>query len=400
MSGNLPSKILVVDDDESVINQLEKLVSSYNVYIEKCPTLNKALYYFNQKLFDAAIIEMEFEELPGTVIAQKFRENENPIKRNTPLIISMGIKRNRSEAALITELGDVTLLSKPFSTGGVLKALTQAKQIGKNRARLEEVLNKVVKPLLMQGKLEKAIKISEQKLLPLGEKGMFETSLIMEEAKQYDMAINLLNELCVKYQSNMKYINALARLYTSLGDFAKAKIFYEKADKIAPENLNRLTEMAGLYLALKEPVKSVEKYTKLLSLNPEKPEMKFQVYQEIFDSGFEEHARDLCRSTSTPLELIRHFNNKGVLCSKQQKYEEAIAEYRKARDLIPLSKDLYKIIYNMAIANINLKKRENVEIAHELLEEVLELKPNFQKAIEKIKMTTKALGIDTEQSAS
>ena len=51
--------------------------------------------------------------------------------------------------------------------------------------------------------------------------------------------------------------------------------------------------------------------------------MKCQVYQELFDGGFEEHARDLCKNTSTPLELIRHFNNKGVMLSKEKEFEAA-----------------------------------------------------------------------------
>lgn len=376
MSSNLPNRVLIIDDDQMVLNQVETMLSSYKIQSEKANNLETALYLFNTKKFDAVIIEMEFEELPGTVITQKFRESEFDIKKDIPIIISSGIQRDGHQSALMSEIGDVTLLSKPIQTGKLLSALNSCTSVASNRAKLSHVLTKVIEPLQKQGKHEKAMNVAKSKLIDLDHKGKFETALIMEKAGEIDEAVQALKELSSDDSNNMRYINALARMYMSLGDLEKAKLYYEKADKIAPDNLARITEMAGLYLSLKEPVKSIEKYTRLLELHPEKPDMKFEIYQELFEGGFEQHARDLCKQTSTPLELIRHFNNKGVMLSKESKFEEAIAEYQKARNLIPESKQLYRILYNMAIGHMNLKTKPHIEKAHELLLEVLSLDPS------------------------
>ena len=392
MSNNLPKKILVIDDDQMVLNHVDQALRPYGVKTDKAKNLESALYLFNSQRFDSVIIEMEFEELPGSVIAQKFRDSEFEGKRNTPIVISTGIQGSASEQALITELEDITLLTKPVKTPSLLSALNKCLVTGANRASLQEILRKIVKPLQSQGKHDKAISIAERKISPLGNRGKFETALVMEAAGEYQRGIQALVELSEIESNNMKYINAIARMYTALGDLSNAKFYYEQADKVAPDNMARLTEMAGLYLALKEPEKSLEKYSKILALNPEKPEMKFEVYQELFEGGFEEHARDLCKQTSTPIELIRHFNNKGVMLSKENEFEAAINEYQRARNLIPQSRELYRILYNMAIAHINLKTKNDVLTAHTLLLEVLKLKPDYEKAKAKYEITAKALG--------
>lgn len=399
MANNLPSKILVIDDDQTVLNQVEVMLKPYKIHVEKAKSLDTALYLFNQKRYEAIIIEMEFEDLPGTVIVQKFRDSDYEGKKLTPIIISTGQTKNNAESALITELGDIMTINKPFQTGALLSALNKGVALGATLTSLDEVLNKVVKPLQNKGKHDKAIKIATNKLIPLGARGKYETSIIYERAGDNEGALHLLEELTEKEPKNMKYINALARIHTTMGNLTQAKAYYEQADEIAPDNMDRLNDMASLYMALHEPEKSVEKYSRILELSPEKEDLKFEVYQKLFDGGFEQHARDLCKATSTPTELIRHFNNKGVLESKEKNFGAAINEYQKAKNLIPTSKDLYRILYNMAIAHINLKTKEDVTTAHSLLQEVLRLKPDYTKAKEKITLTEKFLKIKPKETA-
>jgi tetratricopeptide (TPR) repeat protein len=399
MSENLPSKILIIDDDQTILNQIELMLKPYKIHVEKAKNLDTALYLFNQKRYDAIIVEMEFEDLPGTVIVQKFRDSDYEGKRLTPMIISTGQSKNNAESALITELGDILTVNKPFQVGALLSILNKAVALGATVSRLDEVLNKIIRPLQNKGKHDKAIKIATSRLIPLGARGRYETSLILENAGDTDNAIKLLEDLSEAEPKNMKYINSLARIHTKNGDLNQAKIYYEQADEIAPDNLDRLNDMASLYMALHEPEKTVEKYSRILELTPEQGDLKFDLYQKLFDGGFEQHARDLCKATSTPTELIRHFNNKGVLLSKEQNFSDAISEYQKAKNLIPQSKDLYRILYNMAIAHINLKTKDDITAAHNLLKEVLLLKPDYSKAKDKLALTEKVLKINQKETA-
>lgn len=389
----LPRKILVIDDDVSVTNQIEKLVKNHGVLVEKVSTFETAIYKFNQIRFDVVLVELEFEELPGTVMVQKFRTGLVDGKKEVPIVMLTGIQRSTNEEALITELGDVLVITKPVSLGGLLGVLSKTMQNSQNRSSFNEIRYKIVEPLLIQGKLDKVYQVCKDRLIPIGKNGRHETAMIFAKMGRVDEANHLLDELHKQEPNNMKYLNDMARLSVESGNLAKARILYEKADAIAPYNLHRITEMAGLYLAMKEPIKSIEKYSELIAFSPENKDLKFDVYKKLFDGGFEEHARDFSNQTSTPSELIKHFNNKGVMLSKTLDFDSAISEYSRARGLIPGDKDLYRILYNMAIAHINKKTRNDILKAHELLLEVKKMKPSFEKANEKLELTTKLLSL-------
>ena len=391
--STLPRKILVIDDDVSVTNQIEKLVKNHGIAVEKASNFESAIYKFNQIRFDVVLVELEFEELPGTIMVQKFRSSLFDGKKEVPIVMLTGIQRSANEESLMTELGDVLVITKPVSLGGLLGVLSKAMQNSQSRASFNEIRYKIVDPLLNQGKVDKVYQVCKDKLMPLGKHGKHEAAMIFAKIGKIEESLQLLDELHKQEPNNMKYLNDMARLSVQSGDLAKARVLYEKADAIAPSNLHRITEMAGLYLAMKEPIKSIEKYSELMAFSPENKELKFDVYQKLFDGGFEEHARDFSKQTSTPAELIKHFNNKGVMLSKTLDFDSAISEYSRARGLIPGDKDLYRILYNMAIAHINKKTRNDILKAHELLLEVKKMKPTFEKASEKLELTNKLLSL-------
>ena len=115
------------------------------------------------------------------------------------------------------------------------------------------------------------------------------------------------------------------------------------------------------------------------------------MYKELLNSGDKHTAQQFCQTTSSPLELVRYYNNRGVLLAKNEQYQEAIDEYEIAENLMPKSKELYRILYNNAISHINLKSQSSIEKAHKLLQRCLKLKPDYEKARTRIVTTTKYL---------
>ncbi len=110
-------------------------------------------------------------------------------------------------------------------------------------------------------------------------------------------------------------------------------------------------------------------------------------FEKIHDAGFETEAKNFSKEFSTPLELIRFYNNKGVIHSKSENHLEAVKEYDRALFFAKGSKELYRILYNKAIALINTKDPVAIGSAHEVLEKCLELNPDFEKAQDKLKVT-------------
>ena len=88
--SNLPKKILVVDDDLSVGQGLEQPMQAYGVSVSKAKDLQTALYLFNTQRFDVVLVEIEFKELPGLALVQKWRAHEIMEKRCTGFIMMTG----------------------------------------------------------------------------------------------------------------------------------------------------------------------------------------------------------------------------------------------------------------------------------------------------------------------
>ena len=112
------------------------------------------------------------------------------------------------------------------------------------------------------------------------------------------------------------------------------------------------------------------------------------MYQQLMAFGYDDFALKFSRETSTPAELIQHYNNKGVFFSKNGDFINAIDEYAKALKLMPKSTEIYRIKYNMALAHINLKNYDHVVLATSLLEECLAVNPEFDKAQEKLTLAS------------
>ncbi|MFK7828056.1 MAG: tetratricopeptide repeat protein [Oligoflexales bacterium] len=387
MTSDLPSKILVVDNDQGVLNAVSQGLEAYKIQCTLAKDWESALYMFNTHKFDLCLVSLELETLQGTALIQKWRDHEMESKRLAAFVLSVSQQRKSGDSALIKEIGDVAMISKPIKIPSLLSIMANAMQMSRARASMEQVKDKLITPLLKRQKFEKASTIAKEKLEPVGEKGKFFSSQIHEAAGKVDEAIELLKKLIESDPNNMAYHNGLAKIYLQAGNFKEAQKSYENAERVAPGNIQRVDEMANLYLKLKMPEKSISKFSELIKLNPENEEMKYDVYDKLSEAGYLQHAQDFCRETSTPKELVRHFNNKGVLYSKAGEFPDAIDEYKKALKLIPGSKELYRILYNMAIAHINLKTFEHLQEAHTLLLESLKMRPDFDKAKEKLKIT-------------
>ena len=392
MGNNLPSKILIVDNDEGTIKFLTNKLKAHNVQTIFGLELESAFYQFNSQKFDLCLVSLELDFIPGGALIQKWRNHEIESKRDCAFVLSTTKSRKAQDEALIKELGDICLIYKPIQVPQLLSIMSKAMSMAMVRQHLHQANNKIIQPLLTKGNYEKACKISKEKLEPAGLKGEYLSAKVHSKAGETKHAIGLLSKLIKSDQTNMSYHNEIAEIYLKVGNMEKAKESFELADKNAPGNIARVEEMANLYLKLQQPDKSLKKFKEVLRYNPEKPDLKYDIYDVITEAGYLDHAREFCKQTSTPKELVRHFNNKGVLYSKDGKYEEAIAEYEKATTLIPGAVELHKIFYNMALANVNLKTKESFKKAQTLLKKCLKLKPTFEKAKEKLERVEKVLG--------
>jgi Tfp pilus assembly protein PilF len=104
------------------------------------------------------------------------------------------------------------------------------------------------------------------------------------------------------------------------------------------------------------------------------------MFSKLMEKGFDTHAVSFCRETTKPIEVVRYYNNKGVVHSKSGEADKAITAYKQALMFFPDFKENYRIMFNLALATFNLKTPDARFDAQMHLEECLKLEPTFEKA--------------------
>ena len=46
--------------------------------------------------------------------------------------------------------------------------------------------------------------------------------------------------------------------------------------------------------------------------------MKFSLFSKLSEMGYDDHTNQLCRDTASPIEVVRHYNNKGVALGERR----------------------------------------------------------------------------------
>lgn len=390
--SNLPSKILVVDDDPTVAGGIKEPLASYGVRVEAASDVDSAFYIFNNNRIEVVCIDLEFEAQPGLIILQKWRTHENIEKRNVGVVLLKGNrnKHNPGQARLIQELQDTVSLVKPCTAIQLLPVLSRALAARNRAIKYEETKDRILKLGSKPGKLDKAIESIKRDISTLGDRGFGMMIDLYEKHEKYEEALAVIEPLCERNSNNVSYLNARGRVLLKLGRQDEALKAIELADKAAPGNINRLNELAEAYLRLNKPDSAVDKMRELIEYHPESPEYKFDLFSKLQDHGFDGHAQSLCRDTATPIEVVRHYNNKGVALKSVGSIDEALEEYKRSLEFFPKFKENYRILYNIALAHVGKKTPEDYGVALDFLDKCLDLKPDFEKAVN-IRKQIKAL---------
>ena len=378
--SNLPNKLLFVDDDPSVGEGVANALRKYGIIVVKAHDFDTAMYQFNQQIFEVAIVELEFSTLPGLAVVQKFRAHANKERRATGIIIASGQQRKGTDEALGGELGDMEFIQKPLNEGKLLSALAKA-LLHKRHVMDYEVARELAYDLWNKHKnLDGAIAVLKQTIPRLGRKSMSLMAGLYEEATKNGESLQIVDALLQQTPDDIALINAKGRLLLKMGRTADARAYLERADTMAPKNIERIRAMAELYLKMENPDASVGKMKELIALNPESKDIALDCVRSLDDAGYIEQAVSLCRETTLPTEVIRYYNNRGVALSKSAEHEAAVNEYLAALKFYPDFRDNYRIHFNVAIAEVNQKSVEHLKRAQAALQRCLALAPEFEKA--------------------
>ena len=101
---------------------------------------------------------------------------------------------------------------------------------------------------------------------------------LLDEASAEE-TLKFLNTIPNGAMSPIKVLSLKGDVYLKTGNLQKAREAYEKANELAPQNLDRLKSLVDVYLESKLPEKARETQKKLIDLSPENPDLKFDFFQ-------------------------------------------------------------------------------------------------------------------------
>jgi DNA-binding response OmpR family regulator/Flp pilus assembly protein TadD len=379
MNDGSPLKILIVDDDAGFVNQLEEPLARHGVRVVKAHDLDTALYHFNQNRFDVIVIELEFAPMPGLALVQKWRNHDMQEKRFAGFIIAAGGKRTVEDENLLKELGDLEIINKPFGHIQLLPYLQRSVERKTRTTKFYQVRKRIASLQEQGAAVEEVVAKIKENLSSMGPNGVMMMAEVYETAGRYPEAMQVIDLLLAGAQNNPSLIGHKGRLYLRMGKMKEAKEHLTLADKLSPNNITRLNDMAEMYLETNDPDHSVATMKSLVKLNADEPDIKFQYFEKLSTYGHDDHAMKFCRDSTPPQEVVRFYNNKGVVHSKSGEMDDAIAEYRKALKYYPMHREMHRIMFNLGLAHVNRKTKADLEQAESYLKSCLELEPEFEK---------------------
>ncbi len=108
-SGKSLQKILLVDDDKTILELFSDLLSSYNYNVVSADCGNEALNQFNNvSNFDLIIVDKTIPDLDGLDLIKKIRESNSEV----PIILTSGSHETIEQD--LTEFGINKKIKKPF----------------------------------------------------------------------------------------------------------------------------------------------------------------------------------------------------------------------------------------------------------------------------------------------
>lgn len=395
--SSFPQKILIVDADKSIAQAIKGPLEKQGIKIDAAADLGTALYMFNQSKYPVVLIDLAFEELPGLVLAQRWRGHDSMEKATTGIVMMSGNAKGQkaTDDRLIEEIDGLEIIYKPLNPIHILPVLKKAMINKQRRLKYAEVSTEAARLAKNPKTVHLALELAKANAKDLGIQGQNLVREILEVQEKWQPALEVVDGVLQQAPSNISALNNKGRLLLKLNQLEEALKCMELADKQAPNNVQRINEMAMAYLVAKQPNMSVDKMKQLIGYHPDQPEMKFDMFAKLQAFGYDDYAINLCKDTTSPLEVVRHYNNKGVAMAKAGNVDAAILEYERALKYFPKYRENYRIYYNIALAHLTYKTRAHYEIALEHVGKSLELNPKFEKGLNLKEQLTERLARKT-----
>ncbi|RJR50145.1 MAG: response regulator [Desulfobacteraceae bacterium] len=122
-AGEMPKRILVVDDDEMVLMALDELLKPEGYSVQTVSSGSEALKKLDENGYDLLMFDVIMPEMDGFELCRRVRQKEK--YKETPIVFLTAKSRDEDRARGL-EAGANLFLSKPISPDRLIQIVSSA----------------------------------------------------------------------------------------------------------------------------------------------------------------------------------------------------------------------------------------------------------------------------------
>ncbi len=388
---------IVIDSDTVVGQGVKDLLTPLGVKNITHFSDGEEAWSFLEKNPEPQLIIMEWriQKVSGPMLLQRIRSHGF---YNVPIIILSSLLKPE-DMPLLKEMGAANIVQKPLKKDLFVPACIWT--IQQDRLPTEhQALERKIRLLTAGKKLEEAEPLQAQFLadpgVPIAKKCLIEAEYAFAKSDFNAARDSAIKSLKLSGDSII-VLNLLGKTFMKLRNFEAAVKCFNKADKISPNNIERICNMAESHADLGNQEAAAGSMDEAVTLDPDSKVAADSQIKVAIAGGDTDTAKKLMSQMESLDGLVAYMNNKAVTFAKMGETTEAVELYKKTIHSIPDNHVETKavVIYNLALAQA---RNSELEAAIGKLNQVLAMPKNkiSQKAASLKERLEKALASGSE----
>ena len=386
------NKVLLVDGDSAVATEVQEIFGELGVpEVIVCDEgeAGIAALEANEDI-DLVIQEWRIDKLTGPLFLQKAQE----VAKSTFPFVLLSSLIEEQDQPFVREMGVAAIIPKPLNREEFIKTLIWTMQ--QDRMPTEQTsMERKMRQFLDERNIPEAQAIKDRYVadssIKIGPKVLIEAEF-SHANKEYEKARDFGIEAIKHSGDSIFTLNLLGKIMMNLREFNIALKCFEKAQQLAPMNLERLCQIAEVHSEMGDQEKAQESVEAAQDLDPDSEKVQETSAKVAINSGNTEGAKKILEQLKAIENVVSYMNNQAVALARCDMFAEGIEQYKTTLSSIPETrKDIYAIVsYNLSLAYLRAANAEEavksleVAVSHESI-----VKEKSQKLLDRVKSAIK-----------
>ena len=333
---------LIIDDDEVVRNLVRSYFDGFVADVDEAEDGESGWEKLQSNNYDLIVLDWKLPRLAGMALYNRIRSLDN--YRLTPVVVISGYIE-RFDFRLLQEFPVTTLVEKPFTRGlfgsATKKLFDESEWYAKNERNVMALMEAVKFEEKRAINLVKDMVKKAPNPIPLGMmagRHMFASG----ERRTAEKIFELLHK---HDPSSVVVMNELAKVYHAKGQHKKALDLLHSANRVSPQNVQRLCLTGEIELNLRDPDGARDCFAKALDIDPD---------ERVAQSGIviSENMSEMMNAPEAdriPKSFASMLNNLGIAYVKSGDFKKGIEQYESALAFLRTDFDNARLAFNLGL---------------------------------------------------